>query len=81
MVLLPRQRLLIAVLNHRRGRGRIDLGRVQLGMPEELLNLLKRHPVFEKGGGNGVPQNMGRDPFGNPCQRSSFLHQLLDTPR
>jgi hypothetical protein len=57
------------------------MSRIELGMTEELLNLLKRHPMFKQNGGNGVPQNMGRDMFGDSRQRSSFLHELLDTPR
>ena len=57
------------------------MGRVQLGMPEELLNLLQRHAVFQKRGGDGVPQRMRRDSFGDAGEISRFLHQLLDTPR
>jgi hypothetical protein len=49
---------LIALLDHCSCGSGIDLGRVQRGMPEKLLNLLERHTVFEKRGGNGVPQNM-----------------------
>ena len=60
MVVSPRQSLLITCFDHRGGGGGIDLGRVQLGMPEELLNLLQRHAVFQKRGRDRVPQRMER---------------------
>ena len=57
------------------------MGRLQLGMAEELLNLLQRHARFEKRGRDGVSQRMGCDAFSDTGEIGRFLDQLLDTPR
>lgn len=43
---LPAECPLIALPHHRRARLRVDLGRLQLGVPKKLLHLLNRHPAL-----------------------------------
>lgn len=59
---------------------RIDQRCINLRMAQEALHLFHGHPVPEQDGGDGMPEDMRRDPDGEgaSCAADDPVHGILD---
>src|SRR5919108_4064226 len=74
------QRFLIGLLDHLRARLGIDLRGLELGVPQELLDLLNGHAPLQERGGYGVAEQVRVHPLGDLGIGCGLLDDLLDAP-